>query len=170
MIQKCNYLRVLEIFFKEPTKIHFIREIGKKISLAQTSVRNYINEMEKEGLIIKKESKPFDGFVSNRENEDFISLKQAYNLYSLNNLKKVLIHNLGPKAIIFFGSYQKGEDIENSDIDLLVVSRIKKDINFGKYEGNIMRKIHITFVKDINNLGENLKSNIKNGWILYGRI
>lgn len=170
MIQKCNYLRVLEIFFKEPTRIHFIREISKKISLAQTSVRNYIKEIEKEELIVKKEAKPFDGFIANRENENFISLKQVYNLYSLTELKKTIIKKIGPRALIFFGSYQKGEDLENSDVDLLVVSKVKGEIGIEKYEKNLMRKVHITFFKDISDINENLKNNLKNGWVLYGKI
>ncbi len=170
MIQKCNYLRVLEIFFKEPTKIHFIREISRKIPLAQTSVRNYIKEMVNSGLIMKKESKPFDGFIANRENEDFISLKQVYNLYSLADIKKTIIQKIGPKALIFFGSYQKGEDIEGSDIDLLVVSKVKKEVILEKYEKKLERKIHITFIEDIAELEKNLKDNVKNGWILYGKI
>ena len=169
MIQKCNYGRVLEIFFKEPTKIHFIREISKIISLAQTSVRNHIKEIEKEGLIIKKESNPFDGFVANRENEKFLSYKQIYNLYSLFDIEKE-IRESGPKAIILFGSYQKGEDIEESDIDILIISKVKKEINLEKYEKKLLRKVHLTIIKDINELDGNLKNNIKNGWIIYGKI
>ena len=169
MIQKCNYGRVLEIFFKEPTKIHFIREISKIISLAQTSVRNHIKEIEKEGLIIKKESNPFDGFVANRENEKFLSYKQIYNLYSLFDIEKE-IRESGPKAIILFGSYQKGEDIEESDIDILIISKVKKEINLEKYEKKLLRKVHLTLIKDINELDDNLKNNIKNGWIIYGKI
>ena len=170
MVQKCSYLNVLEIFFKEPTKIHFIREISRKISLAPTSVRNYIQEMENKRLIIKKEAEPFNGFIANRENEDFISLKQVYNLYSLVDLKKAIIQKIGPRTLILFGSYQRGEDIENSDVDILIVSKIKNGISLERYEKNLLRKIHITFVKDINDLDENLISNIKNGWVLYGRF
>lgn len=170
MIQKCNYIRVLGVFFKEPTKIHFIREVGRKISLAQTSVRNHIKELEKEGLIIKKESHPFDGFIANREDEKFLFYKQAYNFYSLFDVKKEIIHKIAPKAMVFFGSYQKGEDIEWSDIDLLIISKVKKEINLEKYEKKLLRKLHITFVKDINELDQSVKDNIKNGWVLYGKI
>lgn len=170
MMQKCSYIKVLSVFFKEPTKIHFIREIGRKISLAQTSVRKYIKEMEKEGLIEGKKAKPFDGFVANRENEEFISLKQVYNLYSLIELKKELIEKLGPKAIILFGSYQKGEDTEESDVDILVVSKVKKEVNLKKYEKETKRKIHLTFVDNLKKLGKNVRDNVKNGWVLYGRI
>jgi predicted nucleotidyltransferase len=170
MLQKCSYSRILEVFFKEPTKIHFIKEIGRKISLAHTSVRNHIRELEKDELIIKKESKPFDGFIANKKNDKFLFYKQIYNLYSLFSLKTEVIQRIAPKALVLFGSYQKGEDLEESDIDLLIISKIKKDINLEKYEKSLMRKIHITFVENINRLEENMKNNVKNGWILYGKI
>jgi len=170
MLQKCSYSRTLEFFFKEPTKIHFIKEIGKKISLAPTSIRNRIEELEKDGLIIKKESRPFNGFIANREGDKFLFYKQVYNLYSLFSLKEEIIQNIAPKTIILFGSYQKGEDIEESDIDLLVISKVKKEINLEKYEKKMMRKIHITFVKSLKEIDDNIKDNIKNGWVLYGKI
>lgn len=170
MIQKCSYIEVLKVFFKEPTKIHFIKGISKKISLAHTSVRNHIKKLEKEGLIVKKESSPFNGFVANRENEDFLFYKQTYNLYSLKEIKDEVANKIAPRAIIFMGSYQKGEDVENSDIDLVVISKVKKDLSLEKYEKNLLRKIHITFVNDIGRLNEKLKNNIKNGWVIYGRI
>ena len=170
MGHKCSYDRVLEVFFKEPIKIHFIKEISKKISLAHTSVRNHVREIEKNGLIMKKHAKPFDGFISNRESERFLFEKQIYNLYSLFEVKMELVLKLAPKAIILFGSYQKGEDIEESDIDLLVISKVKKEVVLEKYEKKLERKIHITFIGDIAELEKNLKDNVKNGWILYGKI
>ena len=67
MEQKCSYMKVLEVFFREPTTIHFIKSIAKEINLAHTSVRNHIHELLKVGLIKKKASRPFDaerdGFV-----------------------------------------------------------------------------------------------------------
>lgn len=170
MVQKCSRLKVLEVFFEEPTRIHFIREISRKISLAQTSVRNHIRDLKKQKLIIDKNAKPFNGLVANREYQYFIDLKQAYNLYSLIELKNELIEILGPKAIILFGSYQKGEDIEKSDIDLVIVSKVKKDLRLKKYEKKLKRRIHLTFVRDVEKIDKNLKENIKNGWAIYGEI
>ncbi len=170
MLQKCSYIRVLEVFFKEPTRVHFIREISRKINLATTSIRNYIKELEKEGLIKKEYQKPFMGYIAQRDNEKFIHYKQIYNLYSLLELKNKLINDLGPKIIILFGSYQKGEDRENSDIDLLVLSKVKNSMNLKKFEDTLKRKIHITFVSKIKYLDEGMQNNIKNGWVLYGKI
>jgi len=170
MIQKCSYLKVLEVFFKEPTKVHFIREISRNIKLATTSVKKHLLEIEKEDLIKKKPQMPFEGYVSNKENDKFLQYKQIYNLYSLIELKNNIICNLGPKAIILFGSYQKGEDREESDIDITIISSVSHSFNLEKYEKTLQRKIHITLIKSLDNLEESIKNNVKNGWVLYGKI
>jgi len=151
-------------------QLHFIREISKKINLAPTSVRNNIKELLKEELIIEKKSRPFDGFVANRDSQKFKDYKQTYNLYSLIGLKEELINKLGPRAIVLFGSYQRGEDIEKSDIDLLVISKIKKEINLKIFENKLHREIHLTFVDKLEDLEKEVKENVKNGWVIYGRI
>ncbi|MBS3081432.1 nucleotidyltransferase domain-containing protein [Candidatus Pacearchaeota archaeon] len=170
MIQKCSYLKVFEVFFKEPTKVHFIREISRNIKLATTSVKKHLLEIENEGLIKKKPKMPFEGYVANKENDKFLQYKQIYNLYSLIGLKNKIIDNLGPKAIILFGSYQKGEDREESDIDMAIISNIKLSFDLEKYEKVLQRKIHITFIKSMDDLEESIKNNVKNGWVLYGKI
>ena len=170
MLQKCSYVKVLEVFFKEPTKVHFVREISRRINLATTSVKNYINELEKENLIVLKESAPFNGYVANRENEKFLFYKQVYNLYSIYELKMRIIEKLGPKAVVLFGSYQRGEDIEESDIDLIVLTKIRRDISLAGFEKNLDRKIHLTFVNSIDKIEKNLQKNVRNGWCIYGEI
>lgn len=170
MIQKCSLIRVAEVFFKEPTQIHFVREISRKIKLATTSVNNYVLDLKKEELILGKKSKPFDGLIANRDNEKFLYYKRAYNLYSLFELRRKIIGEIAPKAIVLFGSYQRGEDIETSDIDLLVMTKIVKKINLEKYEKELNRKVHLTFSENLDKLDKNIKENIKNGVILYGGL
>lgn len=168
MIQKCSLLRILEVFFIEPTTIHFIREIGKKIKLAPTSVRNNLRELLKLKLIIKKRSRPFDGFVANRENDTFLFYKRVYNLYTLNNLKEKLIDILHPNTIVVFGSYSLGEDVESSDIDVLIISKVKKEIDLLEIEKKFKRKINTIIIDDINKLDKNIQKKIFNGFVIYG--
>jgi len=170
MIQQCSHMAVLEVFFKEPTSIHFIREIGRRIQLAQTSVRNHIRDLEKDKLIVTKNAKPFNGFVANRENEDFLFYKQAYNFYSLLELRKTIVNALHPKAIIVFGSYSRGEDIEESDIDIVVITKIKKEIEIKNLEKKMDRKINLIFKESLEKLEEPIKDNVLNGWVIYGWI
>ena len=170
MLQKCGYNKVLAVFFKEPTKVHFIRGISKNINLATTSVKKYIEELNNEDLIIQKESGPFRGYIANRENEKFLSYKQVYNLYSIYELKMKIIREIGPRAIILFGSYQRGEDIEQSDIDLVVLTKVTKEISVKKFEDYLKRGIHITYIQDIDKIEKNLQSNLMEGWVIYGKI
>ena len=168
MIQECNYLRVLEVFFTEPTTIHFIKEISKRIKLAPTSVRNYIKKLLKNNLIEREKSKPFDGFVANRDNEDFIFYKRVYNFYTLKKLKDFLFESYYPKSIIVFGSYSIGEDVESSDIDIVLLSKTKKEVSLDKYGKKLKRAIHLFVVKDLKELDKNVRKNIQNGIVLYG--
>ena len=139
IVQKCSYLRVLEIFFIEPTTIHFVKEISKRINLAPTSVRNHMKNLLKQGLITRKKAKPFDGFIANRENEDFIFYKRVYNLYSLKELSSFLVTKHYPKVLVIFGSYSIGEDVEDSDIDLFILSNTKKEIDLNNFEKKLIK-------------------------------
>lgn len=168
MIQKCSNIRVLEVFFKEPTTIHFIREIGRKINLAPTSVKIIINDILKSDLIMIKKSKPFNGYIANRDNELFQFYKKVYNLSTLYELKQEIINSIHPKAIILFGSYSRGEDIETSDIDILILSKVKKEIILEKIEKKLKRKINVMLVDSLKKLDSAIINKIHNGIVLYG--
>ena len=165
IIQKCSLWRVAQIFFAEPTKIHFINKISKRINLAHTSVRIHLETLIREGLIEKVESEPFKGYRARRENPGFIFEKKMANLVFLK--ESGLIESLKekyPKSIILFGSYDKGEDIETSDIDLFVDSKPFK-FNSRKFEESLKRKIQVIFGEEAN---KKLIESINQGTILFG--
>ncbi len=168
MVQKCSNLEVLKVFFLEPTRIHFIREIGKKINLAPTSVKKYLDEFVKEGLVVPKKSNPFNGYVANRENEEFIFYKKIYNLYSLGELKEFLEKNSFPKLAVVFGSYSLGEDIESSDIDLLIISKSKKKVDLKKFEKKLKREINVLIINGISKLEKPVLNKVYNGFVICG--
>lgn len=165
IIQKCSLWKVARIFFIEPTKVHFIKEISRRINLSPTSVKLHVETLKKEGLIENVASEPFNGFKALRENPEFIFEKKISNLIELKNSQ--IIEELKekyPKSIILFGSYSKGEDIESSDIDLFVNSG-SFNLDFEKFEKKLNKKIHIIFKEDAN---ESLISSINQGIILFG--
>jgi len=170
MIQKYSDMRVLEVFFKEPTTTHFIREISREIKLAPTSVRIIIDNLSKQGLIKQKKSKPFDGYVADRENDAFLFYKKSYNLLSLYELKNLIAESIHPKAITLFGSYSRGEDVETSDIDILVISKVKKEIKVLDMEKKLKRKINIMIVENLKKLDSLIINKIYNGIVFYGEI
>ena len=172
MVQKGipSLFAVIEVFFKEPTRIHFIKEISREIKLAHTSVRKVVGYLEKNHMIVKRKSRPFDGYAANRDSDDFIFYKKIYNIYSLKDMTSEISNSVYPSAIVLFGSYSHGEDVESSDIDILVLSKAKKEINVSHFEKRLERKINIMTIDRIEKLDELIRKRINNGIVLYGEI
>ncbi|MBI3190222.1 nucleotidyltransferase domain-containing protein [archaeon] len=93
-----------------------------------------------------------------------------YDLYSIKNLADLLSETYFPKAIILFGSYSKGEDIETSDIDIVVVTKTKKNLDVEKFEKLLKRKIHLIVIDSTEKLDKNIEHKLMNGIIIYGDI
>ena len=165
ILQKCSLWNVATVFFTEPTKVHYIKEISKKINLAPTSVKKHIQELVKEGFIEETDKEIFKGYLARRDNPEFIFYKKISNLISvrLSGLTECLKEHY-PKSIILFGSYDRGEDIETSDIDLFVDSK-KIKINTEKFEKYLKRNIHIVFKEEAE---KSLMGSINQGTILFG--
>ena len=164
ILQKCSIWRVAEIFFIEPTKVNYIKEISKKINLAHTSVKKHILTLDDMGLI-KETSQVFKGYKAIRENPDFVFQKKISNLIMLKNSGIIeYLKEKYPKSIILFGSYYKGEYIETSDIDLFVNSK-KFGFNIKKFEEYLNRNIHLLFAEESN---KKIIESINQGSIVYG--
>ena len=165
ILQECSLWKVAEVFFIEPTKVHFVKEISRKVDLAHTSVNKHLSTLLEMGLIKKTKGDIYSGFKATRENEDFIFQKKLDNLIILreSGLTKELSDKY-PKNMILFGSFNKGEDIESSDIDLFIDSK-KFKINLDKFEKYLNRKIHLIFKEEVS---KSLMSSIENGSIVYG--
>jgi predicted nucleotidyltransferase len=165
ILQKCSLWNVATIFFVEPTKVHYIKEISRKINLAPTSVKKHIQELVKEGLIEETDKEIFKGYLAKRDNPEFIFYKKINNLISFKSSKLTdYLKEHYPKSIILFGSYDKGEDIETSDIDIFVESK-KFKIDAEKFEKYLKRGIHILFKEDAE---KSLLAGINQGTILFG--
>jgi len=176
MLRKDNITKVLEVFFDNPLPegIGFqLREISRSIKLAPKSVKIYLEELEKENLIIRKKHRihNYPVYYANRDDDYFKFLKK------INMIKRIkesgLLDYLDEKCmaetIILFGSASRGEDIDSSDIDIYVQSNEKK-LDLNKYEKELKRKINIFFEKDFNKLSKELKYNIVNGNKLKGYL
>ena len=73
-------------------------------------------------------------------------------------------------TIILFGSYSRGEDTVNSDIDIAIIGRKEKDVNLKRFEKILERKITINFYSSFKSIHTHLKENIFNGIVLAGGV
>jgi predicted nucleotidyltransferase len=175
MLQKCSISDVMGIFFKEPTKNHYLIEISKKSKLAHTSTKKHLVMLKKQGIIKetieKKGKRNFPSYTANLDNLLYKQEKRIYNISKIydSGIIEFLRDKFMPKVIILFGSYSIGEDVEESDIDIFVESK-KQDIDLSKFEKTLGRKIELHFNENFNNYPKELKNNIINGSIIYGYL
>ena len=93
-------------------------------------------------------------------------------IVSLISGNKQAFSRFGANKIGLFGSFVRGDQTENSDVDLVIISEKNKIFPQEKqFEKRLNRKIQILFfnsIKEIKNT--DLTNNIINGYILNGRI
>lgn len=169
MFNKNNRYKLLKIFLDSPLDSFRLRELSRISEISPASVINYLKEFGDEGLIKKYEKRGIPFYQAERDNEKFILYKKISILYELNEsgLVDFLWDSLHPQAIILYGSYAKGESIENSDIDLFIVGKEKK-ILLEKFEKIFNKEIHLMFEENPKKIPKRLKSNLINGVVLKG--
>lgn len=171
MLEKYNRYKVLKIFLDSPIEKFRLRELARLANISPPSVINYLKEFEKEGLVRRhiKDKTPF--YSSIRDNSDFILYKKISIIFEVNKSRLIdfLWDKLSPQAIVLYGSYAKGESIEGSDIDLLILGKENK-INIEEFEKRLGKKIHLLFRESLNEIAKELRNNILNGIILKGYI
>ncbi len=148
------------------------REIAKTLKVSPTAVANSLKKLKKENLIKIEKTKTINFVSFNTDEQKTIELKRVENLKNIytSSLLDYLIEELPGGIIILFGSYSRGEDTYNSDIDLAVIERKDKMLKLEKYEDILKRKININFYSSWKEINKELKNNILAGIILYGSI
>jgi predicted nucleotidyltransferase len=175
MLKKDNLSHVLEVFFENPLPEggFQLRELSRATALAPKSVKNYLKILEKESLISKKMHRvhKYPLYYGNRDNEYFKFLKRQDRVRKMveSGFVDYVWDKTLPEVIILFGSCSRGEDIQESDIDMYIQSSEKK-LDISKFEKILQRKINILFEKDFQYLSKELKNNILNGIKLKGYL
>ena len=171
MLQNYSRYRALQEFFDFPSKSFQMRELSRKIKLAQPSVIKHLKALVKAGFLVKEKKGIYPTFRANRDDEIFKLYKRCNLLYRIQQ-GRLLEHIWDcclPDAIVLFGSASKGEDLKESDIDLFVQSPQKK-LELVKYEKQLNRKIAIFFEENFSRLSPELKNNVLNGIVLKGYL
>ena len=168
--------RVLQILFTFPEKEFSLSDLAREAGIAKANIGTVLKEFQETGLIqIEKLSKIWR-IRAQQTSWVFVKHKIAYNLdfiYKSGLVEFLIDYFKNPRSIILFGSFRKGEDISNSDIDIAVESSDFTTIqSFGlrelsEFEQEIKRKIQL-HVFNQKNIDPSLFSNIANGIVLWG--
>ncbi|MFH1249221.1 MAG: nucleotidyltransferase domain-containing protein [archaeon] len=171
MLDKYNRYKLLKLFLDSPTDSFRLREIARLTKISPPSAMNYLKEFENGGLIKKQIKREIPFYTAMRDSSNFVLYQKISIIFELNNggLIDYLWDKLSPQAIVLYGSFAKGESIENSDIDLFILGKEKK-VEIIEFEKKLNKKAHLLFKESLKEIPNELKNNILNGIILKGYI
>ena len=126
-------MKLLIFFFNRASSEFYEAEVKRGTGLSSGAVNRYLNILENEGFLEKRKSGKMSFYMLRRENSVVRHLKTAYTL-SLPFISE--IERIGKSAgmkVFLYGSAARGEDDEESDIDLLVIG----EAGFDKFQKKI---------------------------------
>lgn len=174
MYEKIDILRA---FFEEPNREFHIRELARILKINHMTAKKYLQQLEKEGFLLETDSKYVKNYRANIDNEKFREYKRFFNIQNLINSEfiNLLDREFTYPTIVVFGSFEKGEDSVNSDIDIFILSETKKELNLEQFEKKLKRKmqLHVFSKNEYENLKKtnpHLVNNIANGRVLRGHF
>ena len=168
--------KILNLFIKEPVREFHVREVAKLTDKSPTTVSKYLSALEKKKFLVSQRKFRHLFFRADADSPVFRDRKLCVNIAALRAsglfdfLETEFRH---PQCIVLFGSWRKAENIPRSDIDLLIVTPVKKDVSLGSFEKRLGSRIQlfVHFPGEINWLREknkDLVNNRVNGIVLSG--
>lgn len=150
------------------------RSIARRLGVSAPAVMKALPELKKRGIVKveqDKESKRWS-IELDRDNHKVMQFKRVENLRLIyeSGLADLLEREYAGATIILFGSYSRGEDNVNSDIDIAVIGRKEKQTDLTAFEKMLERKINVNFYEIFKNIHKHLKENLCNGIIIFGGV
>ncbi|HLD49466.1 MAG TPA: nucleotidyltransferase domain-containing protein [archaeon] len=160
----------LSVFIEDCYRRINVREYARIMGISAPTASKLLVYYSKEGLLKKGNYRNYILFYANKNSRDFIDLSRIYWRHILNRLTESMEKKLVNPTIILFGSLSKAESKKNSDIDIAVFAE-KKEIDISDFEKKLKRKIEIFWFASLNDVkSKELLNNIKNGYVLAGRL
>jgi len=120
---------LLALFFTNPNKKYYLRELERLLNFSVGNIRRELIKLESSGLFLSE----------NKGNLVYYYLNQSYPLFE--ELKSIIFKTSGAPKILqnfleklngisqafIYGSFAKGEEKEDSDIDLLIIGEVNED-------------------------------------------
>ena len=168
--------KIIEVLFKYPEKEFSLSDLAREAEVAKANIGGILIEFQEAGLISIEKLAKIWRIKANQTNWLFIRSKIVYNLnfvYKSGLVEFLVDYFKNPKAIVLFGSFRKGEDLSNSDIDIAIESDETKEYQviglreLAEFESMVGRRIQLhLFSRE--NIDLNVFNNVANGILLWG--
>jgi len=168
--------KIFRVLYKYPEKEFSLSDLAKEAGVAKANIGYILEEFQKAELITIEKLSKIWRIKANLTNWIYIRSKIVYNLnfvYNSGLVEFLIDYFKNPRAIILFGSFRKGEDLSNSDIDIAIESEDCEDYKIvalrelSAQEKEINRKIQIHLFNR-NSIDNGVFNNIANGILLWG--
>jgi predicted nucleotidyltransferase len=166
-------LIILAPFFEEPRRKFSIRELSRILNINHTTVRKDLNLLVKEGFLSSERDNVYRFYrlVFGKKTKN---LKLYYNLEKIrkSGIVEKLEEDYDFPTIVLFGSYASATDDKDSDVDLCLISNIKKEFSAERYGERLNRTVSIhRFDKaSFKRTNPHLVNNICKGIVLSGDL
>jgi predicted nucleotidyltransferase len=143
------------------------RRLAIELGVSPTAISKALQKLVK-GKLVKLTQDKFSKNYKielNFDNFQTIKLKRVYNLQFIyeSGLAEYLIFKHPGCTVIMFGSFSRGEDTIDSDIDIAVIGCDEKKLDLHKYVKSLLREINVMYFKNWDDMGENLLINLRRG-------
>jgi len=160
----------LSVFFEDCYREFSVREYSREIGVSPPTASKMLKGFVKEELLSMREERGFLLFRVNRESFVMRDLSRVYWAGKLGKLNILLRDELYSDAVVLFGSLSKLEVTRDSDVDVVVFSKSKKDVDLSKFEKKLGREIQIFVFESLGKINKELRANVINGYILGGYV
>ncbi len=139
-----NQLVLLRLFYANPTKSFYMQELGRIFGKKPGVFQRTLNQLAEEGILSSEY----------RANARFFKINRAHPLYA--ELKRIIFKTIGiegelksilskiksVKTGVLYGSFAKGTERADSDIDLLIVGGHQAENDLLKRLSAMEKQIH----------------------------
>lgn len=120
--------RILKILLFNPGKEFHLRELSREIGITPIYVKKELVNLEELNLVLSSKRGNLNLFQINKNSPLFSELKSIFlKTEFLNEIIKKSIKRLKIDFAFIYGSFAKGVESKESDIDLFVVGRLDED-------------------------------------------
>ena len=161
------------LFFEEPRREFNVREAARILKIAPATASKELKKLAKKEILLEKKERNLILYKANLESEHYRDTKIFYNIRKIK--ESGLIEHLNSfylkPTIVLFGSASLGMDVENSDIDMLVISERTNIIKLEEFERKINRRIQLFVCKAVKDLkNQHLINSVLNGITIQGEL
>ncbi|MBA4320009.1 MAG: hypothetical protein C0412_16535 [Flavobacterium sp.] len=138
---------IIKLFFKNPEKEYYFREIAKNLNKEPSHYQKYLDNLVEDKILLDERRGNMRFFRLNKEHPLYEEIKSIISKTTgLENELKELVDKLNNVECAFiFGSIAKGAENINSDVDLMLIGDVNQDIlttAISSIEGKIAREIN----------------------------